>query len=367
VIAIARALVQTGPEKLEMREFPVPTVSDDDAVLYVDRCGLCGTDVEQVRGELPWVPNLVIPGHEPVGTIAAIGATAAQRWGVQVGDRVIVEAFVPCRSCGYCAEGMFSSCPTQLSLGFVPISHQPALMGGFAQCLYLPANATVHKMSADVPLDIAPFYNALTCGVDWVTGAAGVSLGSTMVILGSGPRGIACGLVAKAVGAETVIMTGLSRDAHKLQIARELGIDATIDIERENLVDRVAELTGGALADAVIDVVPSAASTINDALNVVRSRGTVVVAGMKGENPVPDFRSDKIIMKSLTIKGVRGKRSSSYPRAISILESGRFPLHKLEPRTYPLGQALDAIQAQAGVGTESASLCVSINPSVPIG
>jgi threonine dehydrogenase-like Zn-dependent dehydrogenase len=358
----ALALVQTAPNQLQPRRFPLPQVGADDGLLRVERCGLCGTDVEQVHGDLPWAPMDVIPGHEPVGVIEEVGTHAAARWGVQPGDRVVVEAFVPCRRCEYCARGQFSSCPSQLSLGLVPVNQQPSLFGGFAEYLYLPANATLHKMPAAVPLDLAPFYNALTCGVDWVTDAGGVSLGFTVVILGCGPRGIACGLVAKAVGAGTVIMTGLTADAGKLAIARELGIEATIDVEQEDLADRVRALTGGSLADVVIDVVPGAAGTLTDAIEVARPRGTIVVAGMKGDKVVPRLHSDQIILKALTIKGVRGKRSSSYPLAIGILASGRFPLDLLAPRSYPLLNALQAIQDQAGQRVGPASLCISIAP-----
>jgi threonine dehydrogenase-like Zn-dependent dehydrogenase len=355
-------LVQVAPNTLEMREFPLPTIGADDGLLRVLRCGLCGTDVEQIHGELPFVPNLVIPGHEPVGTIEAVGKNAAARWGVTPGDRVIVEAAIPCRQCADCAEGMLNTCQQQLSLGFVPISRTPSLYGGFAEYLYLPPNATLHPISDDVPLDIAPFYNALTCGVDWVTDAGQVKLGSVVVVLGSGQRGLACGLVAKAVGAEIVIMTGLSGDAHKLSIARELGVDATIDVEREDLRARVAELTGGKGADVVFDVVPGAASTITDAIDIVKSRGTVVIAGVKGDNAVPGLLSDKIVLKSLTIKGVRGKRSASYTLAINILESKRFPLERLEARTYPLKDAQVAIADLAGSGSAPGGLCVSIAP-----
>jgi threonine dehydrogenase-like Zn-dependent dehydrogenase len=356
------ALVQVGPNELEPRDFPLPLIGGDDGLLRVERCGLCGTDVEQVHGDLEWAPTMVIPGHEPVGTIEVVGKNAATRWGVQPGDRVVVEGIVPCRHCEYCDEGMPGKCPRKQIFGFVPISQEPALYGGFAEYLYLPPNATLHKISREVPLDIAPFYNALACGVDWIMDADGVSLGSTVVILGSGPRSIACGLVAKAVGAETVIMTGLSSDAHKLSIARELGIDATIDIQQENLVERVNELTGCRLADFVIDVVPGVASTVTDAINLVRPRGTVVIAGIKGKNAVPDFHSDQILLKSLTVKGVAGKRSSSYSQAISIIESKRFPLELLEPRTYPLKDAFAAIENQSGRGSGPSSLCPSIAP-----
>jgi alcohol dehydrogenase len=106
------------------------------------------------------------------------------------------------------------------------------------------------------------------------------------------------------------------------------------------------------------------ASTLKDALDVVKPRGTVVIAGMKGENTVPDFHSDQIIMKAVTIKGVRGKRNSSYPLAIRILESERFPLERLEPRTYALKDAYKAIEDQAGLGDRPSSLCVSIAPGL---
>ena len=356
------ALVQVGPNKLEPREFPLPAIGDDDGLLRVERCGLCGTDVEQVHGNLSWAPDLVIPGHEPVGIVEAVGRSAAARWRVQPGDRVVVEGIVPCRRCEYCADGMSGKCPRQQVLGFVPISQAPALYGAFAEYLYLPPNAAVHKLSLEVPLDIAPFYNALASGVDWVTEAGSVSLGSVVIILGSGARAVACGLVAKALGAKIVIMTGLSSDAGKHSIAHGLGIDATIDIQQENLIDRVIELTSGRLADVVIDVVPGTGSTVTDAIKVARPGGTIILAGLKGDNTVPAFYSDQVVLKSLVIKGVRGKRRSSYSQAVSLLESGRFPLQRLEPRIYPLKDALAAIEDQAGRGSGPSSLCVSIAP-----
>jgi threonine dehydrogenase-like Zn-dependent dehydrogenase len=319
--------------------------------------------VEQVHGELDFVPDHVIPGHEPVGTITAIGERAAQRWGVGVGDRVVVEAAVPCRSCAICAQGLFNNCQAQLSLGFTPTSVTPSLYGGFAEYLYLPSNATLHRMPPEVPLDIAPFYNALACGVGWVTDEGAVGLGDTVVVLGCGPRGLAAAMVAKAVGAGTVIMTGLARDAHKLAIALEMGVDATIDVEHEDVRERVTELTGGALADVVIDVVPSTPSTVTDAVDLARTRGTIVLAGVKGDRPVPGLRSDAIVLKALTIKGARGKRSRCYPLAIEMLAAKRFQFERLAPRSYPLSETLAAIEDMAGAGSGAGGICVSIDPT----
>ena len=92
----------------------------------VERCGICGSDVEQLNGDLTWVPYPVIPGHEPLGVIEELGDDAARRWGVQVGDRVIVESAVPCRHCRYCAEGLFNACSNRMNIGYVPIGVEPA-------------------------------------------------------------------------------------------------------------------------------------------------------------------------------------------------------------------------------------------------
>lgn len=359
------AAVQLGPKHLELQEFPLPEIGPDDGLLKVERCGVCGTDVEQYDGELPWVDYPVIPGHEPVGIVERLGEHAAERWGVEVGDRVVVEAPIPCRNCEECAVGHFNNCRHQYTLGFTPVSRAPSLYGGYAQYLYLPPNATLHHMSKSVPIDIAPFYNALTCGVNWASEVGGVKLGDTVVILGSGQRGIACAMVAKAVGAETVIMTGLSRDEHRLSIARQLGVDVTIDVDREDVRARVAELTHDRLADVVIDVVPRVASTVADAVEIVKPLGTVVIAGLKGETPVPALFSDHITMKAITIRGVRSKSSKSFPLAIQMLESKRFPLDLLAPRSYGLADAGKAIDDLAARVPGSQSICVSISPDGP--
>lgn len=355
------AMVQVGPKQLELREFPVPMLGNRDGLLRVERCGVCGTDVEQYDGDLSWIGYPVIPGHEPVGVIEEIGDEAASRWGVQPGDRVIVEAPIPCRQCEECATGEFNNCRRQMTLGFTPLSTEPSLYGGYAEYLYLHPNATLHRMSSDVPIDIAPFYNALGCGVHWASDVGGVKLGDTVVILGSGQRGIACAMVAKTVGAATVIMTGLPSDGQRLATAKQLGVDYTIDALNEDVRARVNEITDGRLADVVIDVVPRTASTVADAVDLAKPLGTIVIAGMKGENPVPGFLSDRVAMKSLTIRGVRGKRSTSFPLAIQMLESKAAPFELLRPRSYKLSEAEDAINDLAGRGDEQ-SIVVSLAP-----
>src|SRR6185369_10398005 len=91
VAGTTRAVVQTGPRALELRELPVPDVDADSAILRVEACGICGSDAEQYVGTIP-VRYPLVPGHEPLGIIEAIGDRAAKRWRVDVGDRVAVES-----------------------------------------------------------------------------------------------------------------------------------------------------------------------------------------------------------------------------------------------------------------------------------
>ena len=130
--AVARALVLEAPHHLVVREFAVPTVGDDDALVRVVACGLCGTDHEQHTGELAG-GFAFVPGHETVGTIEAIGPRAARRWGVAQGDRVAVEVFQSCRECKSCLAGEYRRCVRHGladMYGFIPLDREPGLRAG---------------------------------------------------------------------------------------------------------------------------------------------------------------------------------------------------------------------------------------------
>src|SRR5438874_11326385 len=106
---LARALALEGPRQLAEREVPLPEVGDDDGVLRIEACGLCGTDHELWTGTLPG-PYPFVPGHESIGVVEAIGPNAAERWGVQVGDRVAVEVMLLCGECDMCVACDYRHC-----------------------------------------------------------------------------------------------------------------------------------------------------------------------------------------------------------------------------------------------------------------
>ncbi|MBI5289317.1 MAG: alcohol dehydrogenase catalytic domain-containing protein [Chloroflexi bacterium] len=344
----ARAMVQHGIRDLRPADLPLPDVGVDDAVLRVEACGICGSDYEQYEGVLP-VQYPVIPGHEPVGIIERIGDDASHRWGVQAGDRVAVEALLPCGHCPACVQGAYGHCRGGGGIyGYRPLSLAPGLWGGYATHLYLPAHALVHRMSSDVPAELAVLFNPLGAGFRWAVAMPRLSVGETIVVLGPGQRGLAAVIAAKQAGAGCIIVTGLSRDQRKLDLARTFGADHATDVGRGDLVRTVREITGGRMADVVVDVTSYAVEAVTQAVDVARRGGRIVLAGTKGPKPVPEFLSDRVVTKELTIMGAFGVDWRSYEQGIRTVESRWRELQAMHTHTLPLAEAERGLRLLSG-------------------
>ena len=361
-----RAAVQVGPRQIELREFPRPKVGPDDGLLRVEANGICGSDVETYKGHMGLNSKPFVPGHEPMGIIEEIGERAAKRWGVQPGDRVALEVIVPCRACQKCLTGRYQSCPNRtIAHGVTGVDVEPSLYGGFAEHLYLTPNAVLHKIDASIPAEIAVMFNPLGAGVRWAAHLGGIGLGDTVLVLGAGQRGIASVIAARAAGAGTIITTGLAADGHKLALAREFGADHTLVVDgddAEDTVERVREITGGEMADVVLELTPMAAGPLTDALLSARHGGTVVLAGLKGDREIP-LRTDLIINRALTVRGAFGVDAPAYAEAIALIESGRYPLEKLHTHTFALEDTALAIETLAGEVPGESAVHVSVHPS----
>ncbi|UCE84563.1 MAG: zinc-binding dehydrogenase [Deltaproteobacteria bacterium] len=353
------AMVQTGDRTLEPRELPIPAIGDDDALLRVEACGICGSDYEQYAGVLR-TPVPVIPGHEPVGVIEAIGDGAARRWDVNVGDRVAVETMLPCRNCRICLRGDYHLCRQRRIYSYIPLDVAPGLWGAYAEYMYLAPTSIVHKIDADLPPALAVIFNPLGAGFRWAVEIPRTQPGETVVILGPGQRGLASVVACREVGAGTVIVTGLEADRRKLDLAREFGADHTIDVENEDARQRIRELTGGRGADVVLDVSSYATAPVAESLDYAAPGGRVVLAGVKGFQPIPDFVSDKIVLKEIRLLGAIGVTYSGYDAAIRLIESGRVPLEKMHTHEFDLRDAERAIRTLAREipGEESIHSCL---------
>jgi threonine dehydrogenase-like Zn-dependent dehydrogenase len=355
----ALAMVQTAPRRLEARELPIPAIGDDDGLLRVEACGICGSDYEQFEGALR-TPMPAVPGHEPVGTVAAIGDAAARRWAVDVGDRVAVETMLACRSCSTCRSGAYHLCPARRIYSYIPLAEPPGLWGAYAEYLYLAPNAILHRVDPTLSPEIAALFNPLGAGFRWAVEIPRTGPGDTVLILGPGQRGLASVIACREAGAETVIVTGLAADANKLALARDFGADHTIDVENEDVVRRVGEITDGRGADVVVEVSSYATGPVAEALDCVAPGGTIVLAGVKGFAPIPDFVSDKIVLKEIAIRGAIGVTSSGYTKAIRLLESRRRPVEKMHTHDFGLRDAELAIRTLAREipGEESIHSCL---------
>jgi threonine dehydrogenase-like Zn-dependent dehydrogenase len=184
--------------------------------------------------------------------------------------------------------------------------------------------------------------------------------GDTVLILGPGQRGLASVIAARAAGVDRIIVTGLKRDGAKLALARELGADHVINVEEEDARKRVSDLTEGRGADVVVEVSSYAPEPVAEALYYVATGGRIVLAGVKGFKPVPDFMSDLVVVKEITIRGAFGVTTRAYDSAIRLIESGRVPVEKMHTHDFALEEAERAIQMLGGeiAGESSIHSCL---------
>jgi threonine dehydrogenase-like Zn-dependent dehydrogenase len=149
-----------------------------------------------------------VPGHEPLGRIAKIGDRAAQRWGVDVGDRVAVETMLSCRHCGPCLSGSYHLCDSRRIYSYIPLSEAPGLWGAYAQYMYLAPHTIVHRVDPKLPPEVAVMFNPLGAGFRWAWNCQHAR--RQRVVLGPGQRGLAAVIACREVGAG-IIVTGCRR------------------------------------------------------------------------------------------------------------------------------------------------------------
>jgi threonine dehydrogenase-like Zn-dependent dehydrogenase len=356
-----RASVLVAPKEFELRELSLPEIGKDDGLLKIQACGVCGSDV---HGYQRLEPGPRILGHENVGIVAKIGSEAARRWGVQEGDRVALEEYVPCGACKWCRSDDFRFCAQtdiagsgpRLWYGSTALTVTPSLWGGYSDYMYMHPNAVVHKMPTHVPSAHAAAFLPFANGVEWAYQYGGVGLGKSIVVQGPGQQGLACVIAAKEAGAASIIVTGLARDARRLEIARKLGADHTINVEDEDVVARVKDITGGEGADVVVNV-SGGKGTVAQAIAIASKFSTVVLAAP----PKEDVSLANVGRRNLVLKWAHGHSYASVELAIQMIASGKYALEEVSTHTFGLDQVGDAIRAVAGEGAPGA-IHVSVIP-----
>lgn len=347
----AQALVLEEPRQLVQRELAVPDVGEDDGILRVEACGLCGTDHELYTGTIATGFEFV-PGHEAVGVIEAVGERAAQRWGVSQGDRVAVEVFMSCRSCASCQRGEYRRCERHGladMYGMINVDKAPGLWGGYATHQYLHADSMVLPVPASLTPEVAVAFNPLGAGIRWGVTVPGTAAGDIVAVLGCGIRGLSAAAAAREAGASFVMVTGAGeRDRPRLEQALLFGADLAVDVLAEDPVARLRAATSAAGADVVVDVTAKAPAAFMQGLDLVRPGGTMVVAGTRGHAEFPGFNPDLIVYKEVRLHGALGVDVAAYRAAIDLLASGKYPFAELPRQVASLDDTAELLETMAG-------------------
>ncbi len=361
------AAVRTGAGTTEIREFATPDVPADGALLKVEVAGICGTDVKMYAK--PPFPAPVIMGHENVGVVAKAGKTFLERKGLEEGDRIFVEHYVGCFHCEWCHAGEYRHCeftdwrtnPDARRYGYTSAENPGHLWGGFSQYLYLPWNAVTHRVPDGVSAELAGLVTPLSNGIEWALNAGGVGYSSTVLIQGPGQQGLSQVVASKQAGASLILVTGTTRDAARLDLAMSLGADGVIDVQQEDALSRVLDLTGGRGVDVVLDCTAGAGTEpVLLGIDALKRREGVMVT--QGEMAAfPDFPIKKMTEKAITLKSARGHGYRACELALEQLASGRFPLERLGTHTFGLEDVDRAIRTVGGETGEDA-VHVSVLP-----
>jgi threonine dehydrogenase-like Zn-dependent dehydrogenase len=334
----------------------MPEIPRDGALLKMEVAGICGTDVRLYREPPSSAP--VIMGHENIGYIARTGSEFTRRQGFKEGDLVFLEHYVSCGQCEWCHLGQYRHCentdwrynPNAIRYGYTSAEVAPHLWGGFAQYVYVPWNAVIHRVPKGVTPELAGLATPMSNGIEWSLFDGGVGYDSTVLIQGPGQQGLSQTVVCKQAGASLVIVTGTSRDGARMEVAKALGADYVIDVQKEDPLARIKEITGGKGVDVVLDCT-AGAGTFPILLGVEalkRRSGTMVVQGEMAE--FPNFPIGRITAKAITIKSARGHSFKACELALQQLASKRFPLEKLTTHRFGLKDVDLAIRSVGGQG-----------------
>lgn len=337
--AVVRGAVLEAPGRISIREFALPEVRPDTAILEVELCGICGTDA-QLLGGGESAPYPLVLGHEGVGRVTAIGAEAAKRYRVAEGDVVVVESSIPCWSCPQCWSGNYRLCPNKGGYGQrSPVTNAPGLWGGLADVMYIAPGSVVHKVPDGLSAATAVGVQILANSVHWLERQGGLRPGGRVLISGCGPQGLVAAIFARVLGAAEIVVTGLASDAGRLSFAESAGARAVVVGGEEP-----ADLGSG--YDVVLDVSGSPAA-ISGGPSLLRPQGTMVVAGRTGGRTVP-FVTDIISKRELRIQGVLAKDAGSMAKAMTIAAHDPRVAEELAALTtheFPLSETVEAIEA----------------------
>lgn len=341
-MATMQALVYHAPGKISVEEKPVPQIAAGEILLRVRATSICASDIRVYKGEKKAVPG-VTPGHEIAGEIFEMGSGVQ---GLQPGQRVIVCPIVACGACFYCLRGKRNRCARRVTMGY-------DLDGGLANYVRVPAQVVqsgqVIPIADDLPFEKAAMTEPFACTLNSLE-TCQLQPGGSIVIIGSGPMGLTHLLLARAMGAATVIMSDVVPD--RLRVAAELGATACVNPRQQSLREVVMDLTGGLGADVGILSVGSTEGA-SEGIELVRKQGFFNL--FAGFPPGAEFPLDanRIHYDELFLTGTQNATPDHYVRMSQLMriipQAERLLTHRFGPadatKAYESRLGLDGLKS----------------------
>ncbi len=343
---VMKAWVLGDPGELSLVDKPVPAPKKAEVLVRIDAVAICATDLEiinhgppaMIEGGVPFNKNFT-PGHEYMGTVVALGPGVDE---YAIGERVTVEIHAGCGQCKRCRQGMYTSCHNYgKNYGDVDKGHRAngfTTDGGFCEYQVNNINTLVHV--ADTMSDEEATL-VVTAGTAMygLTELGGLVAGESVVVTGPGPIGLLGAAVAKALGAQPVILTG-TRD-NRLEIGRKLGADHVINVRNEDPVEAVRKLTGGKGVDYVVEC-SGASNSLNEAAQMVNRGGKICLAAFPGKSPEVDVAY--LVRNNIYLFGIRGEGKTATHRAEAFMRQKRFDATLIHTHTFTMKDLPEALR-----------------------
>jgi alcohol dehydrogenase len=339
----------TGTGRIE--SIPIPPIGAKDVLVRMEGVyGCAGGDTIVYSGKHPHSLGKypLVLGHEGIGIVAAIGAEAAAKRGLKVGDRVAVEVMIPCDTsctdaCGPCRRGEYQLCERNQQHGVsMPLSLEHGLWGMYSDFLVVHPRAITHRIPDGVNLENAIATAFLANAVRWTEIKGKVQKGEYVAVFGPGPQGVGSAAVATYRGA-VPILVGLSTDQARFDLCTKIGVlraENIVRADKENVVERILSLTGGKGCDLSIEC-SGADPAVSPWLRVLRKHGRGVLCGYHGGRDVTT-PIDQISTKELTVLGAWGQ-AGGFPLAIEMLDRHVFDFAPMITNRYRIDQLNDVI------------------------
>lgn len=312
-----------GYDQMEFIDLAVPEATDDKVLIKVAYTGICGSDIHTFKGEYKNPTTPVVLGHEFSGQVVAVGDKVQK---VKLGDRVTSETtFTVCNECDYCKEKQYNLCPHRKGIG----TQQNGSMANYV----LAREESIHLLPDGLSYEGAAMSEPLACCVHAMYQKSRLELQDKIIIMGPGPIGLFLLQIAKDIGA-FVIMTGITKDAHRLELAKKMGADVIVDTMKEDLAKVVEEVTDGYGVDKVYDA-SGALPAVNASLPLMRKQGIFVQVGLFRDK-MNELDLETIIQREIEYVGSRSQNPYDWPIAIHLLAKGAINIDEMITKKYPL-------------------------------